>query len=799
MVDEHATRVKVIKEEGLDLARAPKDKLEKALHIYYEDLVETLVEALRKAISKAEKLPRTDRPLPIVLSGGTAKPRGFKELFERTLKSRAFPIEMAEVRHGQGSPHRHRARRPHRRHVREVGRGPASVPPSARSAPRAGRAVPLVVFATLPTMRRLLPALVARPGRLRRPPGPSRSGTTTTSTPATGSSPPASARRPSSSLKEAVRLKPGSGLNEVTYGLQFVDYLPYYWHGRLLPEDGRQQQRHPDVQHRGGPGRHPEEPALQGPHRQAHARPTAPSGDSMARQARSEVDRLLREAQDLARARKLRGGPRPPGPGRALARRPRPRHPARGRRGARADPGRASRSRQDAATRAQRLEQALQEAQPPPRRGQGHRGDGALRRGAGPRPAERARPRGQARGPGADPRPPPPARSSSRASATARPSSTPGEYEKALRAPDRRRGRPGNAAARDLLRAGAQDRGGHCGSRRSCRRRIDELLAEGERLLAAGKYPEAQVSFEGVLRLDPGNARAKERLELAERKTGESIFAGFLPNQAPLLTFLEPQTQRDLEAPTGGRSWGWPPTTAGWARSSSASGASWWPRRPPPAGLDAGDARRTLRFERAFPLEPGQNEITVTAIDDAGAERRESLAGHAPAALLRDRVLPALGGGRLPWASSAWASPASAYRRRRRRCSAASTPTSRAPPCWTTTCSSAAQKLLARLLNVLHHNSLMITGERRIGKTTFLYHLKKVLDADEGTEYRFFPVFTDLQGVPETPVLPRRDVRRRGGACALARHPRGPALPRRGRELRRPRLQPRPAAGASRS
>jgi hypothetical protein len=57
---------------------------------------------------------------------------------------------------------------------------------------------------------------------------------------------------------------------------------------------------------------------------------------------------------------------------------------------------------------------------------------------------------------------------------------------------------------------------------------------------------------------------------------------------------------------------------------------------------------------------------------------------------------------------------------------------------------------MARMLNVLHHNSLMITGERRIGKTTFLYHLKKVLAADEGSEFQFFPVFTDLQGVPES-------------------------------------------------
>jgi hypothetical protein len=97
-VGEHATRVKVIKEEGLDLSASPKDKMEKALHIYYEDLVESLVDTLRRAISRAEKLPKTERALPIVLAGGTAKPRGFRELFERMLRSRRLPIEVSEVR-----------------------------------------------------------------------------------------------------------------------------------------------------------------------------------------------------------------------------------------------------------------------------------------------------------------------------------------------------------------------------------------------------------------------------------------------------------------------------------------------------------------------------------------------------------------------------------------------------------------------------------------------------------------------------------------------------------------------------
>jgi histone H3/H4 len=59
-------------------------------------------------------------------------------------------------------------------------------------------------------------------------------------------------------------------------------------------------------------------------------------------------------------------------------------------------------------------------------------------------------------------------------------------------------------------------------------------------------------------------------------------------------------------------------------------------------------------------------------------------------------------------------------------------------------------KLLARIMNVLHHNSLMITGERRIGKTTLLHHLRKALEHDEGTDYQFFAVSTDLQGVPES-------------------------------------------------
>jgi hypothetical protein len=95
---EMSTRVKAIKEEGLDLSKAPKDKFEKALRIYYEDLVESLVEKLSQSLSQADKLPRSDRPIPIVLSGGSAKPRGFKDMFEKALSARSLPVDISGVR-----------------------------------------------------------------------------------------------------------------------------------------------------------------------------------------------------------------------------------------------------------------------------------------------------------------------------------------------------------------------------------------------------------------------------------------------------------------------------------------------------------------------------------------------------------------------------------------------------------------------------------------------------------------------------------------------------------------------------
>ncbi len=100
---ESATRVKLAKEQSLDLSRSPKDKVEEALHIYYDDVIQTLVTNLNEALSKTyNESNKLDRAVPVVLAGGTSRPRGFREKVEKVLAESNCPVEISEVR---SSPH----------------------------------------------------------------------------------------------------------------------------------------------------------------------------------------------------------------------------------------------------------------------------------------------------------------------------------------------------------------------------------------------------------------------------------------------------------------------------------------------------------------------------------------------------------------------------------------------------------------------------------------------------------------------------------------------------------------------
>ena len=95
---EVSTRVRSIKENKLNLLKAPENEIEDALHIYYDDLIRELVLAMKRSIEETSRIPKLSTPLPIVLSGGTAKPKGFRDRFEKYLNQVGFPIEISEIR-----------------------------------------------------------------------------------------------------------------------------------------------------------------------------------------------------------------------------------------------------------------------------------------------------------------------------------------------------------------------------------------------------------------------------------------------------------------------------------------------------------------------------------------------------------------------------------------------------------------------------------------------------------------------------------------------------------------------------
>lgn len=96
---ESATRVKMIKEQSLDLTTTPKDKVEEALHIYYDEVIATLIEKLNDSVKSAtSEAHQLEKPVPVVLAGGTVQPKGFRERFEKALNDSGCPVPISEVR-----------------------------------------------------------------------------------------------------------------------------------------------------------------------------------------------------------------------------------------------------------------------------------------------------------------------------------------------------------------------------------------------------------------------------------------------------------------------------------------------------------------------------------------------------------------------------------------------------------------------------------------------------------------------------------------------------------------------------
>jgi hypothetical protein len=95
---EPATRIRTIKEESFHFNGHFVNKIQQAISTYYDDVIQALVAALRDQFASVQNMPKLNRPVPLVLSGGSVMPPGFRDRFEKTLRETELPVAISEVR-----------------------------------------------------------------------------------------------------------------------------------------------------------------------------------------------------------------------------------------------------------------------------------------------------------------------------------------------------------------------------------------------------------------------------------------------------------------------------------------------------------------------------------------------------------------------------------------------------------------------------------------------------------------------------------------------------------------------------
>jgi hypothetical protein len=92
-------RMCALKEGGIDLLD-PKTREEEALVVYYKSLIDYALKNISNQFKKVKGQFALPKPIPIVVSGGTAMAGNFLPFFEQTFekKRKRFPIEISEIR-----------------------------------------------------------------------------------------------------------------------------------------------------------------------------------------------------------------------------------------------------------------------------------------------------------------------------------------------------------------------------------------------------------------------------------------------------------------------------------------------------------------------------------------------------------------------------------------------------------------------------------------------------------------------------------------------------------------------------
>ncbi|MEO8658738.1 MAG: hypothetical protein ABI693_09720 [Bryobacteraceae bacterium] len=95
---ELANRIRMVKETGFHFNGHYPDKVQQVLSVYYDEMILSIIQGLRDAFEGTRTVPRIPRPIPLVLSGGSCTPPGFKERFGKLLEGSTLPVQFSEIR-----------------------------------------------------------------------------------------------------------------------------------------------------------------------------------------------------------------------------------------------------------------------------------------------------------------------------------------------------------------------------------------------------------------------------------------------------------------------------------------------------------------------------------------------------------------------------------------------------------------------------------------------------------------------------------------------------------------------------
>lgn len=81
----------------ISLKNPPTTLIERAIQTQYKIMVEKTVNGIKKGLSEAGKKARADKPIKVVIAGGTSLPEGFDLLFRDTIKQADLSIPIGDI------------------------------------------------------------------------------------------------------------------------------------------------------------------------------------------------------------------------------------------------------------------------------------------------------------------------------------------------------------------------------------------------------------------------------------------------------------------------------------------------------------------------------------------------------------------------------------------------------------------------------------------------------------------------------------------------------------------------------